>query len=410
MMMCLQVKESRPARSPRPGKPIFVFLALLVATCSASAGTRLFLPVFSEPVPAQIERELRILSAGSGGSLGTLLAGRSMTATAMDSGGGRLFIGGNSSPGGLSVYDIGTGTLRTLDIPVSFPNAFGLDESSGRLFVGGFVDDNIAEIDLVSMQVVNVIELTGQPVGVEGIAVDPNRGRLHLIRQNRLETIDLATSAVIQRVDLEPMSAVRDMQRFDALRDRLYFSAGLSQIEVFDVTDEGLVPYATVQFDRQFRSLFLDAPGARLYGGVTSAGIDEGTYAIDVDSIPPGASSSDAVDTRFLSLPRRAPYMDLDRDSGILYLVQDYHVTPPLPPRPPGDPMTIFAVDPQSLEIQQIIETEIGGPSVPIDGFLTRIDGPNGVAAASVPALTGPGVFLLLAVLGTVGFVAMRKY
>jgi len=64
MTMCLQMKQARPARSPRPGKPIFVFLFLVLAACSASAGTRLFLPVFSAPVPAQIERELRILSAG----------------------------------------------------------------------------------------------------------------------------------------------------------------------------------------------------------------------------------------------------------------------------------------------------------------------------------------------------------
>ena len=386
-----------------------VALSLLLLAFSSSAEPRLFLPVFSDPVPAPIERQMQIVSGESGQKLGTLFSGVSVTATAMSEDGKRLFIGIHEDPGGLAVYSVRTGLLQTVDIPVVFPNALALDEHNDRLFVGSNVDSTIAEIDLVSLRVTNLIELSGPTGGVGGIAVDPNRARLHLIRNNALETIDPATSEVLQRLDVQPTSAVPDMQRFDALRDRLYFATGLTLLDVFDVTEDGLVPHATVEFDRTIHSLFLDAQGARLYAGVTSASSDEGTYAIDIDSIPPGASSADAVDTQFLPLPRRAPYMDLDRDGGILYLVQDYHVTPPLPPRPPGDPMTIFMVDPVSMKIQQTLETPIGGPLVPIDRFLTRINGPNGVASASVPALTGLGLSLLLVLMSLVGLVAARR-
>ena len=379
-------------------------MLLLLLAQAASAEPRLFLPVFINPAPATFERDLRILSATSGESLGAMLTRRSVTATAMDAGGRRLFIGLGQDNGTLAVYSVATGRLRTIDIPVVFPNALALDEAGGRLFVGSRFDDRIAEIDLASLQITKLIE-TG---GVSGIAVDPKRDRLHLIRFNALETIDPETSTVIQRIDLPPASASRDVQRFDALRDRLYLARNQSRLEVFDVTANGLVPYATVEFDSGLGSLYLDAEAAQLYAATTPSTIDAGNYAIDVDSIPAGVSSADAIGVRFLALPRSAPYMDRDRNSGMLYLVQDFNVTPQLPPQPPGDPMSIFVVDPASFEVQQTIDTPIGGHNIPIDGFFSRIDGPNGISVATVPVMTIPGLLLLLALMGSIGLAAIR--
>jgi len=409
MMRYLKANWRKTARFWRSGVLDVFLLVPLLASSFAFAEPRLFLPVFSEPVPADIEREFHILSGSSGASLDVFLAGRSVASAGMEASGERLFAAIAESPGGLAVVEVRTGLLRTIDIPLVFPNVLAFDYARGRLLIGGNTEPIIAEIDLTSLQLANVIELSGPATGVSGIAVDPNRGRLHLIRASMLETIDATTSEVIQQVPSQSTSAARDILRFDALRDRLYFSGGFRFLQVFNVTDEGLIPYATVEFERSFRSFFMDEQGGRLYAGATTTSQDEGTYSIDVDSIPPGNVTSAEVDMQFLSLPRGAPYMDLDRDNGILYLVQDYHVTPNLPPRPPGDPMSIFAVDPVNLEIQQTFETEVGGPGVPVDGFLTRIAGPSGPVAASVPALNGPGLLFLLTILGVVGLSAASR-
>lgn len=387
---------------------LWFIVGLVVLAQAAAAEPRLFLPLIIEPVPARVERDLRIVSAASGESLGSLLTRPGVMATAMDASGSRLFAAFSDGSGMLGVFSVATGRLRMVELPVFFPNSLALDELGDRLFVGSNVDDRIAEVDLESLQVVNLIDLSESSGATGRIVVDSMRDRLHLAGEDALWTIDPSSSQVLQRLDVQPVTARPFMLQFDAPRDRLYFSRGLGLLEVLDVTDEGLVPIATVEFDQNIRALFLDAQGARLYAAVAGPGTDEGTYAIDVGSIPVGASAASDIDTVYLALPRHAPYMDLDRQNGTLYLVQDRDVTAPLPPVAPGDPMTLFEVDPASLQILRTVNTPFGGPNVPVQGFLSRVDGPNGLGSASVPALTERGLWILLVLVVATAWSAMR--
>lgn len=375
---------------------------------AAAAEQRLFLPVITELTQAQPARELRIVSAESGQSLGSLPSSGGASATAMDASGSRLFILLADEGGKLAVFALATGRLRMIDLPVFFPNSLALDELGDRLFIGSNVDDRIAEVDLESLRVVNLVDLSESSGGTGRIVVDSARDRLHLAGADALWTIDPSTSQVLQRLEVQPVSARPFMLRFDALRNRLYFARGLTLLEVFDVTGDGLVPYATVEFDRYFRALFLDAQGGQLYAAAAGPGLGQGTYAVNVDSIPAGFSTASDIDSVFLPLPRFAPYMDIDRQKGTLYLVQGFDVVPPLPPVPPRDPMSLFEVDPASLQILRTVNTSIGGPLVSIDGFLSRIDGPNGLGAESVPSLTRGGVWTLTAVLVVLALLAIR--
>jgi hypothetical protein len=242
----------------RTAASLAAVLLLVTLAHSASAEPRLFLPVFSQPVPAPIERDLRVVSAASGESLGRFLAGRNIRATVMNEARSRLFMMMFGDPAQLAVFDIRSGALQMVDLPGKWPGTIGLDEPNSRIFVA--IEERIAEIDLRSLQVTNVIESGG----VAGIAVDSKRGRLHLIQLNALETIEPADATVIQRIELPPPSVYPEVLRFDPLRDRLYVSSGFIHLHVFDVTENGLELFASVEFDQSIEAIFLDAPGGRM--------------------------------------------------------------------------------------------------------------------------------------------------